>query len=71
MASSVNQVILIGNLRKGREVRTTEDGSKIVNLSLATSESWTDRQSGERKEHAEWHRVAISAPRDADDEIPF
>src|SRR4051812_29951329 len=59
MAGSVNKVILIGNLGKDPEVRTTQDGSKIVNLTLATSETWNDRQSGERKERTEWHRVVI------------
>jgi single-strand DNA-binding protein len=59
MAGSVNKVILIGNLGKDPEVRTTQDGQKIVNLTLATSESWTDRNSGERKERTEWHRVVI------------
>ena len=60
MAGFVNLVILIGNLGKDPEVRTTQDGQKIVTLSLATSESWTDRRSGERKERTEWHRLAFS-----------
>lgn len=59
MAGSVNKVILVGNLGKDPEVRNTQDGRKVVNLSLATSESWKDRQSGERKEKTEWHRVVI------------
>jgi single-strand DNA-binding protein len=59
MAGSVNKVILVGNLGKDPEVRTTQDGQKIVNLTLATSESWNDRQTGERKERTEWHRVVI------------
>jgi len=59
MAGSVNKVILVGNLGKDPEVRTTQDGRKIVNLTLATSENWTDRTSGERKERTEWHRVVI------------
>jgi single-strand DNA-binding protein len=59
MAGSVNKVILVGNLGRDPEVRNTQDGRKIVNLSLATSESWRDRQSGERKERTEWHRVVI------------
>jgi single-strand DNA-binding protein len=59
MAGSVNKVILVGNLGKDPEVRTTQDGTKIVNLTLATSENWTDRTSGERKERTEWHRVVI------------
>ena len=52
-------MILVGNLGKDPEVRTTQSGSKIVNLTLATSENWTDRASGERKERTEWHRVVI------------
>jgi single-strand DNA-binding protein len=59
MAGSVNKVILVGNLGKDPEVRTTQDGSKIVNLTVATSETWNDRASGERKERTEWHRVVI------------
>jgi single-strand DNA-binding protein len=59
MAGSVNKVILVGNLGKDPEVRSTQDGSKIVNLTLATSETWTDRASGERKEKTEWHRIVI------------
>jgi single-strand DNA-binding protein len=59
MAGSVNKVILVGNLGKDPEVRTTQSGSKVVNLTLATSENWTDRASGERKERTEWHRVVI------------
>ncbi len=59
MAGSVNKVILIGNLGRDPEVRTTQDGTKGVNFTLATSESWNDRASGERKERTEWHRVVI------------
>jgi single-strand DNA-binding protein len=59
MAGSVNKVILVGNLGRDPEVRNTQDGRKVVNLSLATSESWRDRQTGERKERTEWHRVVI------------
>lgn len=59
MAGSVNKVILIGNLGRDPEVRHTQDGKPIVNLSLATSESWRDRATGERKEKTEWHRVVI------------
>lgn len=59
MAGSVNKVILVGNLGKDPEVRHTPDGSPIVTLSVATSENWKDRQSGERKERTEWHRVVI------------
>ena len=57
MAGSVNKVILVGNVGKDPEVRSTQDGSKIVNFTLATSETWNDRGSGERKEKTEWHRV--------------
>jgi single-strand DNA-binding protein len=66
MAGSVNKVILVGNLGKDPEVRSTQDGSKIVNLALATSETWNDRASGERKERTEWHRVVIFNDRIAD-----
>jgi single-strand DNA-binding protein len=59
MAGSVNKVILVGNLGKDPEVRTGQDGTKIVNFTLATSETWNDRASGERKERTEWHRVVI------------
>jgi single-strand DNA-binding protein len=59
MAGSVNKVILVGNLGKDPEVRNTQDGSKVVNFTLATSETWNDKASGERKEKTEWHRVAI------------
>jgi single-strand DNA-binding protein len=59
MAGSVNKVILVGNLGKDPEIRSTQDGRKIVTFSLATSESWRDKNSGERKEKTEWHRVVI------------
>ena len=59
MAGSVNKVILIGNLGKDPEVRHTQDGKAIVSLSLATSENWRDKATGERKEKTEWHRVVI------------
>ena len=59
MAGSVNKVTLVGNLGKDPEVRTTQDGTKIVSFSLATSETWNDRASGERKERTEWHRVVV------------
>jgi len=59
MAGSVNKVILIGNLGKDPEVRTMQNGGKVANLSLATSESWKDKQTGEKKEKTEWHRVVI------------
>ncbi len=59
MAGSVNKVILVGNLGKDPEVRHTQDGKSIVNLSIATSENWRDKSTGERKEKTEWHRVVI------------
>jgi len=59
MAGSVNKVILVGNLGRDPEVRSTQDGTQIANLSLATSDTWRDKQSGERKERTEWHRVVI------------
>ena len=66
MAGSVNKVILVGNLGRDPEVRFAQDGSKILNFSVATSESWKDRQSGERRERTEWHRVVIFNPNLAD-----
>jgi single-strand DNA-binding protein len=59
MAGSVNKVILVGNLGRDPELRSTQDGMRIANLAVATSESWRDRVSGERKERTEWHRVVI------------
>jgi single-strand DNA-binding protein len=59
MAGSVNKVILIGNLGRDPEIRSTQDGMRIANLSVATSESWRDKASGERKERTEWHRVVV------------
>jgi single-strand DNA-binding protein len=59
MAGSVNKVILIGNLGKDPEVRRMQDGRPIVNLSVATSDTWRDKATGERKERTEWHRVVI------------
>ena len=59
MAGSVNKVILIGNLGRDPEVRSTQAGKKVVNLAIATSETWKDRNSGERQERTEWHRVVI------------
>ena len=59
MAGSVNKVILIGNLGRDPEVRSLNDGSPVVNLSIATSETWRDKASGERRERTEWHRVVI------------
>jgi single-strand DNA-binding protein len=59
MAGSVNKVILIGNLGKDPEIRRTQDGRPIANLTVATSETWRDKNTGERKEKTEWHRVVI------------
>ena len=59
MAGSVNKVILIGNLGRDPEIRTTNDGTRVASLSVATSETWKDRNSGERKERTEWHRVVV------------
>jgi len=66
MSGSVNKVILVGNLGRDPEVRNSQSGAKIVNLTVATSESWNDRNSGERKERTEWHRVVIFNERLAD-----
>ncbi|NVN41487.1 single-stranded DNA-binding protein, partial [Ameyamaea chiangmaiensis] len=66
MAGSVNKVILVGNLGKDPEVRNAQSGAKIVSLTVATSETWNDRASGERKERTEWHRVVIFNERVAD-----
>lgn len=59
MAGSVNKVILVGNLGRDPEIRTMPNGDRVANLSVATSESWRDKSSGERKEKTEWHRVSI------------
>ncbi len=59
MAGSVNKVILVGNLGRDPEIRSTQDGNKIANLSVATSDTWRDKNSGDRKERTEWHRVVI------------
>ena len=59
MAGSVNKVILVGNLGRDPEIRSTQDGVRIANLSLATSENWRDKNTGERREKTEWHRVVI------------
>ena len=59
MAGSVNKVILVGNLGRDPEVRSMQDGGKIVNLSIATSERWKDKNTGEQREKTEWHRVVI------------
>ena len=66
MAGSVNKVILVGNLGKDPEVRNSQNGSKIVNFNLATSETWNDKASGERKEKTEWHRIVVFNDRIAD-----
>jgi single-strand DNA-binding protein len=59
MAGSLNKAMLIGHVGRDPEIRSTQDGTRIANLSLATSESWRDKASGERKEKTEWHKVAI------------
>ncbi|MBG7616493.1 single-stranded DNA-binding protein [Brevundimonas sp. BAL450] len=59
MAGSVNKVILIGNLGRDPEIRTMNSGDRVANLSLATSERWTDKATGEKKEKTEWHRITI------------
>ncbi len=59
MAGSVNKVILVGNLGADPDVRSMQSGDKVVNLSLATSESWKDKATGERKENTQWHRVVV------------
>ncbi len=66
MAGSINKVILVGNLGRDPEVRHSPDGTKIVNIALATSESWKDKSSGERRDRTEWHRVVIFNERIAD-----
>src|SRR5574338_38152 len=66
MAGSVNKVILIGNLGRDPEVRNVQDGGKIVNFTMATSETWRDKATGERKDRTEWHRVVIFNDRLAD-----
>lgn len=62
MAGSINKVILVGNIGQEPQVRTMQSGQKVVSFSLATSERWRDRQSGEQKEQTEWHRVVIFNP---------
>ena len=66
MSSSVNKVILVGNLGKEPEIRMAQDGTKIAQLSIATSDSWKDKLTGERKEKTEWHRVVVFNPNIAD-----
>ena len=62
MAGSINKVILVGNIGQDPQVRTMQSGQKVVSFSLATSDRWRDRQSGEQKEQTEWHRVVIFSP---------
>ena len=62
MAGSVNKVIIVGNVGADTEIRSTQDGREIANLKIATSESWKDKTSGERKEKTEWHRVVVFSP---------
>ena len=62
MAGSVNKVILVGNLGKDPEIRSTQDGREIASFSIATSESWKDKNSGERKEKTEWHNIVVFNP---------
>ena len=66
MAGSVNKVILVGNVGKDPEVRSTQGGMNIATLTLATSETWNDKASGERKEKTEWHRVSVMNDRIVD-----
>jgi len=66
MAGSVNKVILVGNVGRDPEIRSTQDGQKIANFTLATSENWRDKTSGERKERTEWHRIVVFNERLAD-----
>lgn len=60
MAGSVNKVILVGNLGRDPEIRTFPNGGRVANFSIATSESWKDKSSGERKERTEWHRISVT-----------
>jgi len=62
MAGSINKVILVGNLGADPEIRATKDGREIANLSVATTDSWKDKNTGEKKEKTEWHRVVIFSP---------
>jgi single-strand DNA-binding protein len=66
MAGSVNRVILVGNLGRDPEIRFAQNGNKIANFSIATSESWRDKSSGERKEKTEWHRIVCFSEQLAD-----
>ncbi len=60
MAGSVNKVIIVGNVGKDPEIRSFPNGGRVANFSIATSESWKDKQSGERKERTEWHRISVT-----------
>lgn len=71
MAGSVNKVILIGNLGKSPELRYTQDGRKVVSFSMATSESWRDKATSERKEKTEWHQIVIFNDRLGDVAIQY
>lgn len=62
MSGSVNKAIVVGNLGRDPEIRSMQDGTRVANLSLATSETWKDKNSGERKERTEWHRITIFNP---------
>ena len=62
MAGSINKVILVGNIGQDPQVRTMQSGQKVVSFSLATSDRWRDRQSGEQKEQTDWHRIVIFSP---------
>ena len=66
MAGSINKVILVGNLGADPRINTTQNGGKVVTLSVATTDSWKDKLSGERKERTEWHRVVVFNPQLAD-----
>ena len=59
MAGSVNKVVLVGNLGKDPEIRTFPNGGRVANFSIATSENWKDKATGERKERTEWHRISV------------
>jgi single-strand DNA-binding protein len=59
MAGSVNKVILVGNLGRDPEIRSTQDGTRVANFTMATSENWRDKSTGERREKTEWHRIVI------------
>ena len=66
MAGSINKVILVGNVGRDPEIRNAQDGTKIANFSVATSETWRDKQTGERKDKTQWHRIVIFNDRLAD-----